>query len=159
MKVSSGFIVYRINNGNVEFFVGHPGGPYYKNKEYFTFLKGEKKDALESLFDNAKREFLEESGLSDSIFSDSSNYKYLGFIKQNKKFVHAFLTSFDIDPNICYSNNMMIEYPKNSNVILNIPEIDMYRWMSFEELKDKTHPLHIPLYEKAINIINELKND
>lgn len=27
------------------------------------------------------------------------------------------------------------------------------------KLKDKTHPLHLPLYKKTINIINELKND
>lgn len=154
MTVSSGFIVYRINGDKIEFFVGHPGGPFYKSREYFTFLKGERKDIFEGLFDNAKREFLEESGLPNEIFKKDIEYDYLGFVKQPKKFVHAFLISLEIDPNVCYSNKTMIEYPKKSGNYIEISEMDGYKWLTFDELKEKTHPLHIPLYEKALEIIS-----
>lgn len=154
MTVSSGFIAYRIKEGKIEFFVGHPGGPYYKTKEYYTFLKGKRKDIFEDLFENAKREFLEESGLPEEIIKKDVEYTYLGFVKQPKKFVHAFLVPLDIDPNVCHSNKAMIEYPKNSENYIEILEVDKYKWMSLDELKGKTHPLHIPLYEKAIGIIN-----
>ena len=63
MSTSAGIIPYRINNGHIEFFVGHPGGPYWKNNPYYAFLKGGLEEGEDS-FMAAIREFKEESGLS-----------------------------------------------------------------------------------------------
>jgi hypothetical protein len=34
------------------------------------------------------------------------------------------------------------------------PEIDKYAWMTFEELKDKTHQSHLNFYEQIIELVS-----
>lgn len=80
MSTSAGIIPYRINNGHIEFFVGHPGGPYWKNNPYYAFLKGGLEEGEDS-FMAAIREFKEESGLS----LPSVPFISLGAVKQNSK--------------------------------------------------------------------------
>ena len=42
MRYSAGIIPFRINNTTkeLEFFLGHPGGYSWKNKNYWAFMKG-----------------------------------------------------------------------------------------------------------------------
>ena len=42
MRYSAGIIPFRINNTTkeLEFFLGHPGGYNWKNKNYWAFMKG-----------------------------------------------------------------------------------------------------------------------
>ena len=65
MKYSAGIIPFRINKetNELEFFVGHPGGYWWKNKNYWAFLKGNVENG-ENWQETALREFKEESGLS-----------------------------------------------------------------------------------------------
>lgn len=156
--VSAGIIPYRIRNDKIEFFVGHPGGPYWKNKPYFAFLKGGVESG-EDCLEAALREFKEESGVSipESKYSDIF---FLDSVKQNsKKIVYAYAIQFDIDPLKCFSNECEVEHPSKSGINIKIPEIDKYEWMSFEELKDITSESHLKLYElliqKIINGINQ----
>lgn len=107
------------------------------------------KHYLKTLSEN----FLEETGLSSDIFEGKSE-DYIGCAKQSKKIVHAFLINLNIDETKCKSNNCLIEYPKNSKKYIEIPEIDKYQWMTFEELQNVVHYLHIPLYLKALDKIN-----
>ena len=34
------------------------------------------------------------------------------------------------------------------------PEIDKYAWMTFDELKEKTHRMHINFYEQIIEMVS-----
>ena len=64
MIYSAGIIPFRRNNnGETEFFVGHPGGEMWKNRNYWAFLKGGVEEG-ETWQDTALREFTEESGVS-----------------------------------------------------------------------------------------------
>jgi len=68
MKKSAGIILYRNRDNQLEIFLVHPGGPFWKNKDAgaWTIPKGEftdEEDALEA----AKREFKEETGLDVTI--------------------------------------------------------------------------------------------
>lgn len=160
-EISAGLIIYRKKNGAIEFFVGHPGGPYWKNQEFFTFLKGRLEED-EDLLSTAIREVKEECGITMPQCNDSVskvNYVYLGSVKQTKKTVHAFLIEHDFDEKTCYSNMCHVEYPYKSGNIIEIPEIDEYRWVTYEELTKITHIKHLPLYEKAIDIIEHGKLD
>ena len=63
-KTSAGLLMYRIRNDKIEFFLVHPGGPYFKNKDdgYWGIPKGEVNEG-EALFDVAMKEFYEETGI------------------------------------------------------------------------------------------------
>jgi predicted NUDIX family NTP pyrophosphohydrolase len=69
--------------------------------------------------------------------------EYLGVVQQNpKKKVHAFsMYISDIDCGACHSNMC----PDGVT-----PEIDKYRWMTWEELEQKTHRTHKTFYKKII---------
>lgn len=150
IQTSAGLIVYRKNNDKIEFFVGHPGGPYWKNQKQYYFLKGHVEEG-ETILEAALREFEEESGRQIT----SEPLKYLGLVKQSKKNVHAFLIKDNFDERKCYSNTCEVEFPPKSGQLIEINEIDDYKWLTFEELKDITHPKHLPLYEESLNYIND----
>lgn len=147
MSTSAGIIPYRVKDRHIEFFVGHPGGPYWKNNPYYAFLKGGLEEGENSL-QAAIREFEEESGISLPIIPFIS----LGAVKQNsKKTVYAYGVEYDIDPEKCFSNECEVEHPSNSGIKIKIPEIDKYAWMTFEELKEITNKNHLHFYKEIIN--------
>lgn len=146
MEYSCGIIPFRRNSeGNIQFFVGHPGGFGWQWKDYWAFLKGGV-EGDEDWGQTALREFREESGLKlEGI--DKKDLIPLGTAKQNKhKIVVAYALYYpDIDIEQCFSNLADGE---------NYPEIDKYAWLTFEELKERTHPTHINFYEQIIELIN-----
>ena len=139
MRRSVGIIPVKVVDGELQFFVGHPGGC---NRDYWAYLKGGIEQG-EDAKHTALREFKEESGvdLSDRMF----DLVWLGFVKQNpKKMVGAFYVYVDdIDPDKCFSNLIEDGYT---------PEIDRYRWMSYEELVPVTNKAHIPFYRRIMGV-------
>lgn len=145
MEYSAGIIPFRKNeNGEVEFFVGHPGGVGWEWRDYWAYLKGGVEEN-ETFEDAAWREFKEESGLPLEDVTKEDLIP-LGTSKQNKrKIVIAFALYYpNIDITKCFSN--MADNGLS-------PEIDRYAWFTFEELKPKTHPMHIGFYEQIIDMI------
>ena len=146
MRYSAGIIPFRINNitNELEFFLGHPGGYRWKNKNYWAFMKGHVEEG-ESWQDTAVREFKEETGLpladlrKDSLIS-------LGTVQQNSgKVAVAFGLHYpNIDPDTCFSN--VIEDGVT-------PEIDAYRWIPYDKLESVTHKSHLIFYEQIKNMI------
>lgn len=149
MSISAGIIPYRYNENNeIEFFVGHPGGPFWKNSPYHAFLKGGIEDGEDTLT-AALREFKEESGIDIS----DAPLIYLGSVKQNsKKTVYAYGAYFDIDPDKCFSNECETEYPSKSGNLVKIPEIDKYTWLTYDELVKVTNEKHLPFYKKIMEL-------
>lgn len=141
MKYSAGIIPFRIVNGKMEFFVGHPGGVSWQNRNYWAYLKGCVEKG-EDWVTAAIREFKEESGLS--MEDCRSNMLIpLGTSLQNpKKTVIAYGIEYpNIDPNDCHSN--IADNGLN-------PEIDQYRWMDYDTLSKCTHAKHLVFYEQLI---------
>lgn len=147
MEYSAGIIPFRRNNnGELEFFVGHPGGVGWEWKDYWAYLKGGVEEG-ETWKEAALREFSEESGISiEKLLSNNRELFNLGTSRQNKhKIVIAYGIHYpNINPNECFSN--MADNGK-------WPEIDRYAWFTFEELKKKTHPMHITFYEQIIDML------
>ena len=147
MRYSAGIIPFRINNTTkeLEFFLGHPGGYSWKNKNYWAFMKGHVEEG-ESWQDTAIREFKEETGLpladlrKDSLIS-------LGTVQQNSgKVAVAFGLHYpNIDPDTCFSN------PIEEDGVT--PEIDAYRWIPYDKMKSLTHKSHLIFYEQIKNMI------
>ena len=146
MIYSAGIIPFRRNSkGEVEFFVGHPGGVGWQWKDYWAYLKGGV-EGEETWEETALREFREESGLKLEGITEK-NLIPLGTSKQNKhKIVVAFGLYYpNIDPEKCFSNMA-------DNGLC--PEIDKYAWFTFDVLKEKAHPMHINFYEHIIELVS-----
>lgn len=135
MKTSAGLLLYRIINNQLEVFLVHPGGPFWKNKDTaaWSIPKGEL-NANEDPLKAAIREFKEETGQDIH-----GNFIPLSGIKQSSgKTVYAWaIQGDDIEENKIISNTIEIQWPPKSGKTLKIPEIDMGKWFSLEIAEQK----------------------
>jgi predicted NUDIX family NTP pyrophosphohydrolase len=143
-RVSAGLVMYRRRNGRLEFFLAHPGGPFSRQKDagYWTIPKGEP-DVSEELFDVAKREFKEETGIEPH-----GPYLELGSIQQKGgKWVHAWAFEGDCDGPI-RSNTYQMEWPPKSGKMCEFPEIDRAEFFTLEDARKKIKEPQFPLLER-----------
>jgi predicted NUDIX family NTP pyrophosphohydrolase len=145
-QISAGLLMFKKVGENLEFFLVHPGGPYFKNKDsgWWTIPKGLPEEN-ESLLVTAIREFKEETGIIPT-----KPYFNLGSIKQKgNKIVYAWAFEGKWDPVkgiIC--NNFKLEWPPNSKIYKSFPEIDQAEWMSFESASQKINQQQLPFLLK-----------
>ncbi len=130
-KVSCGLLMYRQQNGDIEFFLVHPGGPFFKNKDdgVWSIPKGEPEEGEEDFLEVAKREFEEETSIHPE-----GPYKELGTVKQKSGktvFAWAFEGDWPDDKPIT-SNTFMLEWPPKSGIRIEIPEVDRGAWFDFD---------------------------
>lgn len=131
-KKSAGLLMYRHRHGELEFFLIHPGGPYWHNKDWhaWSIPKGEI-DQGEDAFAAAKREFWEETGLTpEGLFLPLTTVRQSG-----GKVVMAWAFEGDCDPTGVTSNTFSLEWPPRSGQYRNFPEVDRAAWFSLEEAK------------------------
>lgn len=139
--------MYRQKTERVEFFLVHPGGPFWAKKDegVWSIPKGEFLDE-ENRFEVAKREFLEEIGTE--IRGD---FIELSPIRQKSgKMIFAWAVKGDFDSETIRSNTFKLEWPPKSGKIQEFPEIDKSGWFHFEEAKQKINPAQIALLEELI---------
>lgn len=129
-KQSAGILLYRKTGNRVHVFLVHPGGPFFKNKDFgaWSIPKGEFLDDEDALV-AAKREFLEETG--QSIHGDFIALNPV-ILKSGKK-VFAWALEGDIDYEAIKSNFFEMEWPPKSGKMQSFPEIDRGGWFSIEE--------------------------
>jgi len=131
MKKSAGILLYRFVP-NVQFFLVHPGGPFWKNKNAnaWSIPKGEFTDDEDPLI-AAQREFQEETGMYIN-----GNFLSLQPLKQKSgKMVYAWALEKDIDAGKIVSNKISIEFPPRSGKMMEIPEIDKAAWFDAADAK------------------------
>lgn len=142
--------MYRIRKGLLEIFLCHPGGPYFVNKEYgcWTLPKGES-DAEEDLFNCAKREFFEETG----IVPVKRKYIFLGAIKErNGKVVHIWAFKKNFQGKVV-SNNFHLIWPPNGTVEMEFPEIDDGRYFNVQEARVRIFPSQVYFIDQLMKIL------
>src|ERR1700744_5935428 len=106
-KQSAGILLYRYNNKQLQFFLVHPGGPFFKNKDdgSWSIPKGEFSDSEDALT-AAKREFFEETGQQvDRNFIELTPVKL-----KSGKTVFAWGLQGDINHETITSNLFEIEW-------------------------------------------------
>lgn len=122
--------MYRKRDSELQFFLVHPGGPYFKGKDagVWSIPKGEY-DSSEDALSAAKREFEEETGLP----VNGDNFIALTPIKQKGgKVVSCWAVEADVNQDKIVSNTFDMEYPYKSGKYITIPEIDRAGWFSYE---------------------------
>jgi predicted NUDIX family NTP pyrophosphohydrolase len=146
-KISAGILIYRFSNDLLEILLVHPGGPFWKNKDLasWSIPKGEVEEN-ENIFEAAKRELLEETGLTIT-----GKYIELTPIKQkgNKK-VFAWAVERDVDTKGIQSNMFEMEWPPKSGKRQLFPEIDKAEWFTPEMAMEK-------LISAQISLLKELE--
>jgi len=150
--LSAGLLMYRLRAEVEEFFLVHPGGPYYasKDKGVWTIPKGLPEKG-EDLLATAQREFFEETGITAS-----PPFFELGNIRQKGgKVVHAwaFAGEWDAESGIT-CNLFTLEWPPRSGKKVDFPEVDRAQWFRPQEAKEKIIPEQMPFLDRAKEILS-----
>ena len=146
MKKSAGILVYR-QRSSPEFFLVHPGGPFWKNKNEgaWTIPKGEFTD--EDPLVAARREFEEETG---QVID--GNFTALNPVKQKGgKMVFAYAVAGDVDENNIRSNSFQMEWPPRSGKWIEVPEVDRAGWFTIDEARKLINPAQSVLLDDLVN--------
>jgi predicted NUDIX family NTP pyrophosphohydrolase len=148
MKKSAGILLFRFKDSKPEFFLVHPGGPFWKNKDKgsWSIPKGEFPDEEEP-FAAAKREFKEETGME----LPGGKFIQLSPLKQRSgKLIYAWALELDLDAGKIKSNFFELAYPPGSDNKKKFPEIDKAAWFDFLTAKEKILPGQIGFIEEII---------
>ena len=148
-QISCGILLYRITDVP-EFFLVHPGGIYNKNALWGIPKGHVEKD--ERFINTAIREFQEEVGANIIV---KNRLITLGYIKQNKnKNVYCWGYNYDLGDNYEVKSILTeIEYPKNSGLFINVPEIDKGKYFTAESCKDLIIRAQFEFIVRLINIL------
>lgn len=132
MKQSAGILLYRKIEGEIQFFLVHPGGPFFakKNEGWWTIPKGEPAEN-EALQDTAVREFEEETG-----YKPQGPFIELQPITQKGgKKVFCWAAEGNLDAETITCNTFEMEWPPKSGRKASYPEVDKAGWFTLEEAK------------------------
>lgn len=151
MKQSAGILLFRRKSPDPQFFLVHPGGPFFAKKDNgaWTIPKGEIVPA-ENPLDTAIREFEEETGLRLSgpfIPLDA-------IVQKGGKHVFCWAVEGDLDPKKVVSNTFELEWPPRSGKRLSFPEIDKSGWFTLAEAKQLINERQIPLLERLMGLLD-----
>ena len=133
-KISAGVLLFRRRPAGIEVMLVHPGGPFWAKKDAgsWSIPKG-LADEGEDLLAAAKREFLEETGVTvEGVFLDLGAHKQPG-----GKTVVAWGCEGDFDPASLTSNMFSLEWPPRSGRMAQFPEVDRAAWFSIDEALEK----------------------
>src|SRR4051812_47868714 len=145
-KVSAGLLMYRIRDGELEFLLGHPGGPFWTHRDAgaWTIPKGEIQNGEEPLT-AARREFEEEVGFKVT----ASQFIELTPVQQRSgKIVHAWAFEGDCDPSAIRSNTYQMEWPPKSGKFVPCPEVDRAEFFRMAEARQKINPAQVAFLEE-----------
>jgi predicted NUDIX family NTP pyrophosphohydrolase len=140
-KRSSGILLYRNRNGDTEFLLVHPGGPYWARRDdgAWSIPKGGI-EADEGSREAALRELDEELG-SAAPDLDPGELIELGSVRQRAgKVVDAWAAEGDFDPAALDSNTFEMEWPPRSGREVEFPEVDRADWFDLEGARRKLLP-------------------
>ncbi|HEY0244538.1 MAG TPA: NUDIX domain-containing protein [Mucilaginibacter sp.] len=149
-KQSAGILLYRNKATQIEVFLVHPGGPFFKNKDdgVWSIPKGEfleNEDALAA----AKREFLEETGRTID-----GDFKPLHPVQlKSGKIIHAWAVKGDMDASLITSNLFEMEWPPKSGRLQAFHEVDRASWFAPDIAKIKLNPAQVKLVEELEDLI------
>jgi len=148
-RTSAGILLYRRTADGIEVLLGHPGGPYFKNRDAgaWSIPKGQAENG-EKLLAVAKREFGEETG---HVVGSSSKLLQLGSIRQaGGKIVHAWALEGDMDPAEARSNTYRMEWPPRSGIFIDVPELDQVAWFTPEQARVAMNPAQVSLVDTLL---------
>lgn len=150
MKHSAGILLYR-KRKNIEYFLTHPGGPYWSHKDLgsWSIPKG-LLESGESSLEAALREFKEETG-----FQALGDLLELGSVKpHSNRIITAYALEMDLDPEKVVCNSCIIEWPPKSGKKMEIVENDKAEWFDYSKALEKIFKSQREFLFRLQNILN-----
>jgi len=146
-KQSAGILLYRRVAAELQVFLVHPGGPFFRNKDdgNWSIPKGEFLEGDDPL-EAARREFEEETG--QVIKGEFIPLKPI--TQKGGKTVQAWAVEGDIDHTTIKSNHFEIEWPPRSGKQQSFPEVDRADWFDVGTAKVKINAAQAGLIEELI---------
>lgn len=153
---SCGLLMYKIVEDKLYVFLAHPGGPFFFKKDNgcWGIPKGES-EAEELHFETAKREFLEETGLTPE-----GNFIFLDTVKSKRgKTIYCWAFETKIPEMVVKikSNPFTMVYPANSGIVRSFPEVDRAEFFDLETAKLKIHEAQIPFLDRLYEYLKLTK--
>jgi predicted NUDIX family NTP pyrophosphohydrolase len=144
-KTSAGILLYKKTDGELRFFLIHPGGPFFANKDEgaWSVPKG-LIDEGEDPLDAARREFEEETGCP----VDGEFLPLAPVTQMSGKTVLAWAVEGDCDAAHIRSNTFRLEWPPRSGRMQEFPEVDRAGWFDLGEATRKVNPAQVALLEE-----------
>src|SRR5262249_17112981 len=130
-RVSAGFLMFKRVDDELQVFLVHPGGPFWRNKDEgsWSIPKGEVRDREDALC-CAQREFEEETGQKAT-----GEFINLGEVGQaGGKMVRAWAVEGDCSSEV-HSNKFLMEWPPKSGRRQEFSEVDKAAWFSLAEAR------------------------
>ncbi|WP_456402730.1 NUDIX domain-containing protein [Hydrogenimonas sp.] len=148
MKRSAGILPFhKREDGEIELFLVHMGGPFWKNRPYaWSIVKGEIEEGEDPL-EAAKREFFEETG--ERIDGD---FLSIGSVKSSNKTITAWAVEASPDTNI-RSNTFEIEWPPKSGKTERFPEVDRAGWFTIDEAEKIIVRSQLPFLKRVRSLL------
>lgn len=151
-KISAGLLLFRRKDDQVEVFLAHPGGPFWRQRDLgsWTIPKGVIEPGEDPL-DAARREFEEETGIRPT-----GPFLPLGSVRQKAgKTVHAWAWEGDADPAAIQSNEMEVEWPRGSGRWRRYPEVDRCGWYDPTAARSRINSAQAELIDRLIAALEE----
>lgn len=152
-KTSSGILIYRTKNSQLQFYLVHPGGPIFRNKDdgHWGIPKGEINDC-EDYLDCAIREVNEEIGLNLS----GKKFLPLGsIIQKGGKKVHAWACEYNDEIELDNSGSAVkMQWPPIWGKMIIFPEIDKGDFFAEDAARIKMKQAQFELIERLKKQLN-----
>ena len=144
MVLSAGLLLYRVVDGDVQVWIAHMGGPFWKRRPRAWSIPKGLYTEEERPLDAARREFEEEIGVS----APDLDYLLLGAFRQSSgKIVTVFAGAGGHDVRFVASTTFELEWPRGSGVVREYPEIEAARWMSAAEARSGIVAGQLPILD------------
>jgi predicted NUDIX family NTP pyrophosphohydrolase len=144
-NVSAGLLLFPRSGGELEVFLAHPGGPFWRDRDLgaWAISKGLLEGSEDPLV-AAIREFEEETAIRPE-----GRFLPLGSVRQKAgKLVHAWAWEGEADPRRVRSNVMRTEWPPDSGRWLTFPEDDRCERFDTRNAQQKINPAQAELIDR-----------
>lgn len=151
MKRSAGILLYRNTGEETEFFLVHPGGPFFvrKHEGWWTIPKGELMPD-EIPLQCAIREFNEETG-----YTPTGPFIELQPITQKGgKKVMVWYAEGNLNADTITCNTFSIEWPPKSGKMATFPEVDKAGWFTLADAIILINDKQAAFLEEVVNKLN-----
>ncbi len=151
-RVSAGLLMYRIDDGNLQILLAHPGGPFFQNEDEgaWSIPKGEP-ETDEGLLVAAQREFEEETG----VVPTGPFVALKPITQKGGKVVHAWAFEGDCDPTAIVSNTFTMEWPPRSGQQKEFPELDRAEYFDLDGARKKINSAQASLIDELEQLLGQ----